>query len=106
MNTVSILIVCAIICFALQFMLVGSAVNGRRQLFNHDLGWDFPTPFAIFLIIVPGSFIIFPTVKFVINFIPNALQKRKSKKERTFKEIEYKYNKLAKEVSINDINIY
>lgn len=100
MNIVSILIVCAIICFALQFILVGSAANNRRQLFNHDLGWDFPTPFAIFLIVVPGSFIIFSTVKFVkfaINFTPNMLQKRKSKKERIFKEIEYKYDKIVKE---------
>lgn len=79
------------------------------MLFGYDLGNDILAPLSLFFIFIPGSSLIIltskyivPTIKticsickFAINFIPNALRKRKSEKKRLFKEIEDKYRWLS-----------
>lgn len=88
-------IFCGIVCL-IQLLFVAAATANEMRLFNHDLGWEFPTPYAVFLIIVPGSFIIVPIAKFVIDFVSNTLEKRKYEKEIYFKKIENKYDGLVK----------
>lgn len=66
---------------------------------------DLQTPFVWFLIFFPGSliivplfkYVVIPAVKFVITFVSDTLEKRKSKKEIYFKKIEAKYDRLTKE---------
>lgn len=80
-------IFCGIVCVCfIQFLFVAVAGANEKQLFNHDLGHDYPTPYAVFLIIVPGSFIIAPIVKFAIDFVTKVKE-----------TIEDKYDRLTKE---------
>lgn len=92
-------IFCVIPC-TIQFFVVSIFGAFEKRLFNYDLGRDFPTQYAFYLIFVPGSFVILSmisAVKFVINFVPNALKKRKFERKMIFDTIEAKYDKLTKE---------
>jgi len=97
-----------VIAWIIQFFVVCIFGAADKRLFNHDLGQDFPTQYAFFLILVPGSFVILSiikylvipmvsAVKFVINFVPNALKKRKFERKMIFNTIETKYDRLTKE---------
>lgn len=100
-------IFCVIAC-TIQFFVVSIFGAFEKRLFNYDLGRDFPTQYAFYLIFVPGSFVILSiikyvvapmvsAVKFVINFVPNALKKRKFERKIIFDTIETKYDRLTKE---------
>jgi len=90
-----------------QIIIVCAIQENTDCAFGYSLGDDeCPTLFAWFLMLVPGSFIILliincvivpmiSVVKFVINFVPNKLKKKKFERKMLFDAIETKYVKLV-----------
>ena len=89
-----------------QVVIVSEIQESTNRAFGHRICDDgCPTLFGLFLMLVPGSFIILliinyvvvpmiSAVKFVINFVQNKLKKKKLKEKMLFDTIETKYAKL------------
>ena len=101
-----ILLFGVVMLIATQFVITCTIRDSTDYAFGHYLGDVWPTPFALFLMFVPGSFVILlvincvvvpmiSAVKFVINFVPNKLKKKKFERKMLFDAIETKYVKLV-----------